>query len=136
MNTMIKKVADNIYHSIVDETDVAGFCGQDLLDFIKNNQVSNHSALILETRSKRCDMTCDRAFLRACSHFDDIAYVVKEETATYNPWKHAMLIRNSNKNTHYFDSYEDAFKWLTLHNNKHEIKVPLDFTGTVRKSNW
>jgi hypothetical protein len=81
-------------------------------------------------------MTCDRAFLRACSHFDDIAYVVKEETATYNPWKHAMLIRNSNKNTHYFDSYEDAFKWLTLHNNKHEIKVPLDFTGTVRKSNW
>ena len=62
MNTMIKKVADNIYHSIVDETDVARFYGQDLLDFIKNNQVSNHSALILETRSKRCDMTCDRAF--------------------------------------------------------------------------
>jgi hypothetical protein len=35
MNSMIKKVADNIYHSIVDETYVAGFCGQNLLDFIK-----------------------------------------------------------------------------------------------------
>lgn len=136
MNTMIKKVADNIYHSIVDETDTTAFCGKHLLEFIKNNQVSNHSSLILETRSKRCDMTCDSAFLRACSHFDDIAYVVKEETATYNPWKHAMLIRNSNKNTHYFDSYKDAFNWLTIHNKNNEIKVPQDFTGTVRKSNW
>lgn len=74
--------------------------------------------MVLETRSESYDMTSDRAFLRACSHFDDIAYVVKEETATYNPWKHAMLIRNSNKNTHYFDCYDDALNWLTTHKNK------------------
>ena len=136
MNIMMNKVADNIYHLVVDETAACGFCGQQLLDFIKNNQISNHSALILETRSKHCDMLCDKDFLQACSHFDDIAYVVKEETATYNPWKHAMLIRNSNKNTHYFDCYKDAFNWLTIHNHKKEIKAPLDFTGNIRKSNW
>ena len=132
-NTMIKKVADNIYHSVIDETAACGLCGQSLLEYIKTNQISNHSALILETQSKRCDLNCDRDFLQACSHFDDIAYVVREETATYNPWKHAMLIRNSNKNTHYFDTYEDALNWLTLHNKKSEKKAPLDFTGNIHK---
>lgn len=118
MKTMIKQVVDDIYHLIIDETELCEFCGQYLLNFIKNNQISNHSALILETRSKRCDISCDNDFLQACSHFDDIAYVVKEETATYNPWQHAILIRNNNKNTHFFDSYEDAFNWLTLHHKK------------------
>lgn len=136
MNTTIKKVADNIYHSIIDETDSHGFCGQNLLEFIKSNQISNHSALILETRSKHCDMTCDRSFLQACRHFDDIAYVVKEETATYNPWKHAMLVRNSNKNTHYFDTYDDAFNWLTVHQKKHGKKASFDLTGKIHKGNW
>lgn len=136
MNTTIKKVADNIYHSIINETDICGFCGQQLLEYIKNKQISSHSALILETSSKHCDMTCDRAFLQACRHFDDIAYVVKEETATYNPWKHAMLIRNNNKNTHYFDSYEDAFNWLTVHHTKNKNKASLDFTGNIQKRNW
>lgn len=134
MNTIIKKVANNIYH--VNLIDVCGLCGQQLLDFIKNNKISIHSSLILESGSKNCNMTCDEDFLKASSYFDDIAYVVNEETATYNPWKHAMLIRNSNKNTHYFDSYKDAFNWLTLHRKENEIKSPLDFTGDIRKSNW
>ncbi len=140
----------NIYHSIIPESDISGFYGQQLLEFIKKTQVSNHSALILETRSKHSDMTCDSDFLQACNHFDDIAYVVKEETATYNPWKHAMLVRNSNKNTHYFDSYKDAYKWLTVHHKKTEKKLPLetlhhkntdkklplDFTGKIYKINY
>tara|TARA_R110002167_G_scaffold197871_1_gene400849 strand:- start:138 stop:563 length:426 start_codon:yes stop_codon:yes gene_type:complete len=135
MKTMIKEVAEGIYHLIIDETDICEFCGQSLLKFIKNNHISNHSALIFETRSKHCDMACDRDFIQACSHFDDIAYVVKEETATYNPWDHAILIRNNNKNTHYFDSYEDAFNWLTLHHTKTEKKAPLDFTSNIYKRN-
>ena len=133
MQTRIKKIADDIYHLIIDKTDTCEFCGQNLLEFIQNNHVSKRSALIIELRHKRCGITCDEDFLRACSHFDDIAYVVKEETATYNPWKHAMLIRNSNRNTHYFDSYEDARNWLILHHNKAEIKVPLDFTDNIYK---
>lgn len=133
MKTMIKRMADDIYHLIVDETELCEFCGQHLLQFIKNNQISNHSALILEIRSKRCDVSCDNDFLQACRHFDDIAYVVREETATYNPWQHAILIRNNNKNTHFFDSYDDAFNWLTLHYKKTEKKVPLDFTSNIYK---
>jgi len=134
MKTMLKKVADNIYHLIIGETEFCEFCGQHLLKFIKNNHISSHSALILETRTKRCDTASDSDFLQACTYFGDIAYVVKEETATYNPWKHAILIRNTNKNTHYFDSYDDALDWLVLHHQTNEIKAPLDFTKKIYKS--
>jgi hypothetical protein len=40
-----------------------------------------------------------------------IAYVVKEETATHDPWAHAMLVHKKNNNTRYFDSYDDAYNW-------------------------
>lgn len=135
MTTTIKAVADDIYHLIIDEPQVCNIYGQYLLEFIKNNQVSRFSSLILETRSKRRDMAFDELFLRACRHFDDIAYVVEEETATYNPWKHAILIRNNNKNTHYFDSYDDALNWLMVYRQKTKITAPLDFTRHIYKSN-
>lgn len=135
MKTMIEKVADDIYYLNIDEADKCEFCRQDLLEFINTHKVSNRSSLIIEARYKRCDMACDKNFLEACRHFDDIAYVVKEETATYNPWEHAILIRNNNKNTHYFDSYEDAFNWLTLNHQKVTKSAALDFTRNIYKRN-
>tara|TARA_R110002049_G_scaffold36386_3_gene116073 strand:+ start:890 stop:1300 length:411 start_codon:yes stop_codon:yes gene_type:complete len=135
MKTMIKKVTEDIYHLIIEEQEPSDFYGQYVLNYIKNNHTSNQRALILETRSKRSYMACDEDFLQACRHFDDIAYVVKEETATYDPWKHAILIRNNNKNTHYFDSYTDAFNWLILYRQKNETRAPLDFTKKIYKHN-
>jgi len=135
MKTKIKRVADDIYHLIIDEADVCEFYGQYILEFIENKQITKSNSLILETQSNRRDIACDNEFLRACRHFEDIAYVVEEETATYNPWKHAILIRNNNKNTHYFDSYDDAFNWLVSHRQKTARKAPLDFTRNIYKSN-
>jgi hypothetical protein len=111
MEIVIKEVANNIYHLIIEETDFCDLCGQSFLNFIKNHQVPTHSILILETPSRRCNIPCNQDFLTATENFKAIAYVVNEETATYNPWKHAMLVCNSNKKTGYFDSYNDAFNW-------------------------
>lgn len=120
MKAVMKKVADDIYHLLIAEAVCSQACGTNLLELIKTYKIPSHSCLILETRSKGCDMTCNQAFLQGCRYFDAIAYVVQEETATYNPWKHATLIRNNHKNTHYFDSYQDALDWL---NRRSEEKV-------------
>jgi hypothetical protein len=112
MKTGIEEVTANIYHIILDEGDSCVICSENLLEFIKNHKVLSHySVLILELGLKRCNTTCNQDFLSACSRFEAIAYVVKEETATYDSWAHAILVRKVNTNTGYFDTYEDALNW-------------------------
>jgi hypothetical protein len=117
METGINKVAENIYHLIVKENEFCDLCGQSFLEFINTHQVPPQSILILETPRRRCNIPCNQDFLTAIENFKAIAYVVNEETATFNPWKHANLVRNRNKNTGYFDSYNDAFNWSIEQNS-------------------
>jgi hypothetical protein len=59
-------------------------------------------------------MYCGQELLQGCRYFDAIAYMVQQQTATFNPWPYAALIRKSHKNTYYFDVYQIAINWLSL----------------------
>ena len=116
IETKIQEVAENIYHLIVGEADSCTLCGQSFIKIINSQPEPTNSILILETRNRRCNIPCNQDFLTAIENFKAIAYVVNEESATFNPWKHANLVRKSNIDTGYFDSYTDALDWSIKHN--------------------
>jgi hypothetical protein len=107
----IKKVADNIYYLRLDKVGSCSLCGQELLTYIEQLKIPTGSRLILNTSANNCFTFCDDTFLAGMINFKSIAYVVKEETATHDPWAHAMLVHHKNKNTHYCDSYDEAYNW-------------------------
>jgi hypothetical protein len=111
MTGCIKKVADNIYYLRLDKVGSHSQCGKGLLEYIEQLKIPIGSRLILNTNANNCNKSCNEGFLAGMIHFKSIAYVVKEETATHNPWAHAMLVHKKNDNTHYCDSYDEAYNW-------------------------
>lgn len=114
METVIKKVTDDIYHLFIAEYVCNWTCGANLLSLITTHDIPHHSFLILETHCKVCNMRCDQELLKGCHYFDAVAYVVQQETANFYPLTHAEFIRNSHQNTCYFDIYQDGFNWLNI----------------------
>mgnify|MGYP003624253972 CR=1 FL=1 len=111
MTDSIKKVGDNIYYLVLDKVENCSLCGKELLEYIEQLKIPTGSRLILNTSANRCSKVCNENFLAGISQFKSIAYVVKEETATQNPWAHAMLVHTRNNNTLYCDTYDEAYNW-------------------------
>jgi hypothetical protein len=111
MTSSIKKVANNIYYLRLGKIENCSLCGKELLEYIEQLKIPIGSRLILNTSANNCHTSCNESFLAGMTHLKSIAYVVKEETATHNPWAHAMLVYKKNNNTRYCDSYDEAYNW-------------------------
>jgi hypothetical protein len=111
MTSSIKKVADNIYYLILENVENCLLCGKKLLEYIEQLKIPISSRLILNTSANNCSASCNESFLAGMSQFKSIACVVKEETATHNPWAHAMIVHKTNHNTLYCDNYDEAYNW-------------------------
>jgi hypothetical protein len=118
MTDSVKKVADNIYYLRLDKIENCSLCGKELLEYIEQLKIPIDSRLILNTSVNNCFTFCDENFLAGMVHFKSIAYIVKEETASHNPWAHAMLVHKRNKNTRYCDNYDEAYNWSISQESK------------------
>jgi hypothetical protein len=118
MTDSVKKVADNIYYLRLDKIGNCSLCGKELLEYIEQLKIPIDSRLILNTSVNNCFTFCDENFLAGMVHFKSIAYIVKEETASHNPWAHAMLVHKRNKNTRYCDNYDEAYNWSISQESK------------------
>tara|TARA_R110002111_G_scaffold11662_2_gene35733 strand:+ start:51 stop:413 length:363 start_codon:yes stop_codon:yes gene_type:complete len=111
MTALIKKVADNIYYLKLDTIENCSLCGKALLDYIYQQKIPVGGRLILDTTVNNCHTACNEYFLTGMMYLKSIADIVKIETASHDPWAHAMLIHKKNNNTYYADDYEDAYNW-------------------------
>ena len=111
MTVSKQKVTDNIYYLRLDKVENHSLCGKNLLEYIEQLKIPIDCRLILDTGENNCNKSCNEDFLAGMTYFKSIAYIVKEETASHNPWAHAMLVHKRNFNTHYCDTYDEAYNW-------------------------
>jgi len=110
----LKQITESLYHLILDDKRSCHLCGETVHELIKEYSIPPHSRLILETVPEYCSIACADVFLSATNHFKSIAYILTKETKRHNPWIHAFIVRNNNKNTHFFNNYDDAYNWSML----------------------
>jgi len=110
----IKQIEEGLFHLILDDKKSCHFCGEYVHELIKKHPIPINSRLILETVPEYCSIACAEVFLSSTKHFKSIAYILTKETNRYNPWIHAFIVRNHNKNTHFFNNYDDAYNWSML----------------------
>jgi len=110
----LKQVEDGLFHLSLDEKKSCHFCGEAVHELIKKHSIPINSRLILETVPDYCSIACAEVFLTSTNHFKSIAYILTKETNSHNPWIHAFIVRNRNKNTHFFNNYNDAYNWSML----------------------
>jgi hypothetical protein len=118
MSASLKQVADNLYYLKLDKIENCTLCGKQLLEYIAQLKIPIESRLILNIGENKCFKVCNAEFLDGMTQFKSIAYVVKEETATYDPWTHAMLVHKKNTNTQYCDSFDEAYEWSIFQDKK------------------
>jgi len=111
LNHEIKEIQERLYHLILDDIKTCHFCGENFIKLIEQHKIPINSHLILETVPEYCSIACSDIFLNTIKHFKSVAYVLTKETNKHNPWIHAFVVRNNNKNTQFFNSYEDAYNW-------------------------
>ncbi len=104
-------MVDNIYYLKLSKVDSCSECGNDILEELEQLNIPIGSRLIFDGVANNCQIPCNDTILSCLTRFKSIAYIVKHETATHDPWEHAMYIRSKNNNTQYCDSYEEAYNW-------------------------
>ncbi len=121
MISSIKKITNNLFYLKLAKVEDCSLCGKELLTQIEQlieQQIPINARLIFDTGDNNCNAFCTDNFLAGMAYFKSIAYVVKQETATRDPWLHAMLVHKKNNNTHYCDSYDEAYTWSLFQDQK------------------
>jgi len=106
-----KKITENLYFFVLDDIQACSSCGEGILEYIYNHQISCDAKLIFATGTHRCSFGCNEEFLSSISHFKSIAYILANQTGHHDPFGHTAIVRNKNKNTHFFSNYDDAYNW-------------------------
>jgi len=111
ISTGFKQVSDNLYFFVLDDIKACSSCGEGILDYIYTHKISCDARLIFDAGSHLCSFGCNEDFLSSISHFKSIAYILGNKTGSHDPFGHSAIVRNKNKNTHYFANYDDAYNW-------------------------
>ena len=122
MISSIKKITNNLFYLKLAKVEDCSLCGKELLthieQLIEQQEIPINARLIFDSGGNNCHNFCNDNFLTVMTYFKSIAYVVKIETATRDPWLHAMLVHKKNDNTHYCDSYDEAYTWSLFQDQK------------------
>jgi len=104
-------IAENLYFFILDEIQACSDCGEGILDYVYEHQISCDAKLILDTGTHSCSFGCNEDFLASISHFKSIAYIINSNADSPDPFGHTAIVKNKNRNTHFFSNYDDAYNW-------------------------